>query len=437
MTVFASCQDDSAAGIPAYKDSVTTVKAAFSEITPEINSFGTITYYRKADVSVTTSGVIDAIYVEEGSSVARGQTLATINNIQLILQKKKTESQINQARAALELSQAKLKEGGLQVEARLISILIGELQLAQKKIELDDLERSLKNKEQVFAVGGMSEEAIHTVRMQYAAAKTQYELSIKQLEMQKVGLRDSDLAAAGYGIPTTQAERTRLLTVINTLILSAEVKVADASLAAAYTELEAVNQLLAETTIRSPVTGIIGMRYLELGERVQAEAKLFTVLDTSRVYAVFPVSEGESSLITESMSADITVDALGGKTFASRIDLISPIVDPQTGNITVKAILPNNLRTLKPGMFARVKVISGQPRKTILIPKTCIARKENTSGEIYTIVRGRVFAKKVRLGVEKEELIEIMEGLTEGDIVVDSPSPLLKEGQDVELKNET
>jgi len=77
--------------------------------------------------------------------------------------------------------------------------------------------------------------------------------------------------------------------------------VAEASLTSARTELEAINQLLNESVIRAPVTGIIGMRYLESGELIQADAKLFTIMDIARVFAVFPIEESDAALLTEGM----------------------------------------------------------------------------------------------------------------------------------------
>jgi RND family efflux transporter MFP subunit len=432
---FAGCGNEEVKDPAGNREQVKTVIAALIEITPEVRSFGTISYFRKADVSSTTSGIIDSLAAEEGNTVREYQTLAVISNIQLVIQKKRTESQIKQARSALELSEAKLKEAKLQVEARLQSVYIAELDMARKKIELDDAERVLKNKEQLYSVGGLSDEAIRSLRMQFASEKSKYDLSLKSLEMQKIGLRDSDILEAGFPLPSSEIERTNVLKTVNTQTLGAEVRVAQASLDAANTELEAVNQLLDETTIRSPVTGIVGMRYLELGERVQPETKMFTVLDTSRVYAVFPIAEGEAAFITEGMDVEITVDALGKTALNAKIHLISPLVDPQTGNITVKALLPNDNLSLKPGMFMRARVISGRPRTTIMIPKTCLLKKEGKRGELFTVVRNRVFLNKIQLGVEKENLVEIIAGIAEGDAIVDAPSPLLKEGQDVEIKN--
>jgi RND family efflux transporter MFP subunit len=432
---FAGCQAEQKKPETGIREQVKIVPVKREEIVPEIRSFGTITFFRKADAAATTSGVIASLSAEEGSAVREGQPIATLSNVQLVLQKKRTEEQIKQARSALDLSRAKWNEGKLQVEARLAGVLIGELDLRQKRIELEDLGRLLKNKEQVYLVGGLSEEGMHSQRMQYEAEKNKYDMAVKNIEMQKIGLRDEDIRAAGLAVPGAESERLRVLQTVNTQTLGAEVKVAMASLDASLTELEAVNQLLADTVIRSPVTGLVGMRYLELGERVQPDAKLFTVLDTARVYAVFPVAEHEGVFITEGMKVEITVDALGQTALFGTIALVSPLVDPQTGNLTVKALLPNKNLALKPGMFARARVICGRPRAALLVPKTALVKKEGTHGELFTVVRQRVCLNKVELGVEKESLVEVTAGLAEGNAVIDSPSPLLKEGQDVETNN--
>jgi len=416
------------------KIQVKTITASKQEITPEIRSFGTVSHFRKVDVSVITDGIIKAMNVEEGDQVYLGQMIAQIRNIQLEIQKKRTLSQINQAQSALDLSNAKLREARLNAEARFISLAIGELDIEQKKINLDDLERALKNKEQVYDVGGLTDEAMHSLRMNFEAEKNKFEMAKKNLEMQKIGMRDTDIINQGYKLPASEQERIRILTILNTQTLAAEVKVAEASLTSARTELEAVNQLLNESVIRAPVTGIIGMRYLESGERIQADAKLFTIMDIARVFAVFPIEESDTTLLTEGMKVEVIVDAFKDQTFEAKIHLISPLIDPQTGNVTVKAIMDNPGLKLKPGMFLRARVISGEPRQSIIIPKTCLTNKKGKDAEVFTVSQGRIFLKKVVIGVEKEDMVEIVRGINEGESVVASPSPILKEGQEVEME---
>jgi multidrug efflux pump subunit AcrA (membrane-fusion protein) len=85
-------------------------------------------------------------------------------------------------------------------------------------------------------------------------------------------------------------------------------------------------------------------------------------------------------------------------------------------------------------MFLRARVISGEPRQAVLIPKTCLTAKQGKNAEVFTVSQGRIFIKKVVTGVEKEDRVEITRGLNEGETVVDTPSPILKEGQEVEME---
>ncbi len=431
---FFSCADSTKTDLTSGdKVRVSIVTAAKQEITPEIRSFGTISHFRKVDVSVITDGVISTMNVKEGDAVRQGQVIARIRNIQLEIQKKRTLAQIKQAQSALNLSMAKLKEGRLNVESRFISVSIGELDLKQKKINLDDLQRALNNKKQVYDVGGITDEAMHSLQMNYESEQNKYRMAKKNLEMQKIGLRDKDIVNQGYTLPSSEKERIKVLTLLNTQTLSAEVKVAEASLDSAETELEAVNQLLGETVIRAPVSGIIGMRYLEKGERIQANAKLFTIMDISRVFAVFPIEENDAALLTEGMKVEVTVDAFKDKKFEAKIYIISPLIDPQTGNVTVKAIMDNPGLKLKPGMFLRARVISGQARSSIVVPKSVLTNKKGKQAEVFVVSQGRLFLKKVTIGVEKENTAEILKGINQGETIVDSPSPILKEGQEVEI----
>jgi RND family efflux transporter MFP subunit len=417
-------------------ETVTVVVAAEEEITPEIKSFGTISYFRKADISVAIDGKIKWISKEEGDQVYAGEIIAEIENIQLTISKKKVEAAIRQAESALELAEAKLWEARLQVEARLISLQKTKLEIKQKEMELEDMKETLSDKEKLFEVGGITEEALEDIRLQYETAKIDYETSLFDMAIKEIGLRDKDILSFGYSLPETEEERIEMLVELNTQTLAAEMEVALSQLVSAKTELESIDQLLEETKIRSPVTGIIGAKYMETGERIQSGTKLFTVFDLSSVFAVFPVQESDAVQISEGMDVDVTVDALQGKELTARIYLIYPTVDPQTGNLSIKALLTNEGLVLKPGMFARIRVISGEPRMSIMVPKTCLFHKEGNKGEVYLVIQDRLFLKEVIVGVERGEKVEIIEGLKVGDVVVDAPSPILKEGVNVNVNVE-
>ena len=417
------------------KHNVKIIKVMEKNITPHIKSFGSIAFQKKIDISSAVNGIINKLVAEEGDSVEKGESLAVIENIQLDIRRRQVESAVAAARSASLLAEARLHEGKLQVEARLISIAKSEIELEQKKIELEYVEKTLKNKEKVFNVGGISEEAMDALKMSYHAARTAYLSLAKDLEIKKVGLRDEDIISAGLTPPRTEIERIKKLVQLNTRTLSAEVSVAESQLDTAISELESVNQLLNEMEVISPEKGIVGARYFSEGERITEGAKIFTLFDTSSVYAVFPVQENEALLISEGMPVLMTVDALDGAEYKGRIHLISPMIDPQSGSLIVKALFENRDGLFKPGMFVRIKVIYGTERKAFFIPVTAVVQKTGNKGKLFMVVNGRAFQKNVLLGIENEGEVEVIEGLSRGEILIDSPSPVLKEGDEVERES--
>ncbi len=436
VLAFLSCTESVDIGYESEeKVHVAVHKARFQEITPELNSFGSISFRSKADVTSTVDGTIDLVNVEEGYYVNKGDELASLTNIQLSIRENQAHSTLKSAEAALELSMTKLREGKMQVEARLISIEKSELQLSQKEKEQRQLVKTLDNKRELFKIGGITEEELSSMEMSFSAADTNLLSMRKDLSIQKIGFRDKDINSFGYTTPDTDEKRIEILKDINTRTLLAELNVAESRLETAKTELYSAEALNKELVLRAPITGIIGAKYLELGERAKADTKIFTIFDSREVDISFTVPEGKGILLKTGLNVKATVDSLENRAFEATIRQISPMVDPQSGNITIKASMSNKEECFKPGMFTRVNIKYGETRKSILIPETCIAQKRDKTASLFLVVNNHIFRKEIELGEEKNGMVEILKGLKEGDMIIDSPSPLLREGEQVHVKN--
>jgi len=413
---------------------VTVIETSMSRIQPDIRSFGSVSFRKKIDVTSAAEGLLSRLYVEEGERIVKGRLLALVENRQLDIHRRQAESAVAAARAAVGLAEARLRDGRFQVEARLIAAAKTEAELEQKGVELEDIETRLRNKEKIYAAGGLSEEAMATLRMNHLAAQTAYLSLSKELEIERIGLRDEDIRSAGLPKPRSEEERTAVLIELNTRTLAAEVLVAQAQLETALSELESAAELRRDLEIHAPEAGIVAARYVSEGERISAGDRLFTLFDTSRVYAVFPVSENEALLLAEGMPVEMTFDSLGKEVFTGSVRLIAPTVDPQSGSVTVKALFENPEARFKPGMFVRVRVMSGAPRQAVLLPATVIIQKTGNRGRLFTVVNGRAFQKEVLVGGQVEGKVEIIQGLSGGEKVIDSPSPLLREGEEVDVR---
>lgn len=428
----AGCRREPEAALQLSRHRVTLVRLKEQTVSQELASFGTLSFRKKTDLTAVVDGTVAELPAAEGASVEPNQLLARLKNIQLEMRRAQAEAAVSAARAAVELAEGKLWEGELAVEARIASLQKTELEIAHRRFELEELTRTLKNKEQLFQVGGATEETMAALRLNFEAAKTNLALLEKDLQIKRIGLRIEDILSRGLDVPRKEQELRRLFTRINTQTLKAELDAARSNLQSAETELRSSEQLMAELEIRSPIRGIVGAKYVESGEHAAANARLFTIINTSDVYAVFPLPEAEALRVSEGAAVEATVEAVSSRPFAGRVELVSPVIDPQSGAVTVKALLENPSRRLMPGMFVRVRLVYGAPRRSVLLPASCIAAKRGNKATVFTVVNNRAFLKEVSLGREMEGFYAVEAGLRGGETVIDAPSPILKEGEEVD-----
>jgi len=416
--------------LPKYK--AKTIVMKLERYNQEIASFGTLAFKTKTDITATVEGTLIELPVVEGKAVRSGVLLARLKNVQLEMRKQEAETAVASARAALELAQAKLWEGALQVEARAISIAKAAIQIRQKEYEVAELESSYSKKRSLLDIGGATEDDVNSLLISLNAQKSALAAQRKDVEAQQIGMRDEDLAARGMTAPKSEKERKEAIALLNTQTLRAEVDAALSQLDSAKMELRAVIAMMGELELRAPSSGIVGALYVEKGEHLQQNAKAMTLMNTDAVYAVFPVQESDAARIREGMPVEVNVDALKGSAISARIDLVSPIIDSQTGAVTVKAIMDNSAKRFRPGMFVRARIDLGSPRDVVKLPSSAVAQKKGADAKIFAVMSGRAFVKQVELGRELDGAFIVEKGLRQGEIVIDSPSPLLKEGEDVE-----
>ena len=378
--LMASCRQHKPDEINPLKPFAETTILKKTSITPELSSFGNISFLTKVDITSTLDGKITGIFVEEGDAVRKGRKLAQLENIQLMIQREQTIMAVNVAESSLNLAETRYREGRLNVEAQMLSIEKTVIELEQKERELKLLKETLNNKKQLFEIGGITEESLKTVELNYYAMEAEYRTMQKDLEIQRIGFRNEDILNMGYTVPADPGKKKELLIDINTQTLKAEVFEAETKLESAKAELKSINALIDELTIYSPINGIFGGKNAETGESVKEGAALFSIFDSSEVYVIFNIQETSTINIKEGLKVNIIIDAFPDKNFQGTVYLISPTVDPQTGNIAVRALLDNSDGLLRPGMFARVKVIYDESREAILIPETAILKKQGNPG---------------------------------------------------------
>ena len=181
------------------------------------------------------------------------------------------------------------------------------------------------------------------------------------------------------------------------------------------------------TSIRAPFDGVVTVRNIELGQRVNQNQSLFILGDFSPLRAKIYVPEKDISRIYTGMSAKIEIEAEPEEEFTGVVKMISPIVDPESGTSKVTIDIDDDRGKLKPGMFASVFITTETHTNTLVIPKRSLVL-ESDLDQVYIFQNG--VAKKVtlKLGFTSGDFVEVLNGLQEGDLVVTAGQDGLREG---------
>ena len=190
-----------------------------------------------------------------------------------------------------------------------------------------------------------------------------------------------------------------------------------------------VDNLIENTTLRSPINGVVTARNYDVGDMYAMSMPIFTVEQIVPVKLLVGVSETDYSKVKKGDSVVVTADAIPGKTFYGKVNRIYPTVDPATRTFTVEVKIDNNYKTLRPGMFVRATINFGT-NTNVVIPDVAVVKQQG-SGERFVYVLNAdntVTYKKVVLGRRMGAEYEVLEGLEDGDRIVIGGQIRLKDG---------
>jgi len=185
-------------------------------------------------------------------------------------------------------------------------------------------------------------------------------------------------------------------------------------------------KFLTDMTVRAPFEGMIGERYVSVGEYVQPPSKVALVIQISPLKLQLSVPEEEISLITIGEDVSFQVQAYPGENFTGRTAFIAPHVRQATRDLLVEAVVPNKDQRLRPGMFATAEIrLAGQILP--VVPVTAL-RYQNGNSRIFMITGGRVEERIVQTGSVREGLISVIHGIKPGERFVKQLDDQIREG---------
>lgn len=194
------------------------------------------------------------------------------------------------------------------------------------------------------------------------------------------------------------------------------------------------SNLLENTILTSPISGIITARNYDVGDMYAMAQPLFVVQKITPVKMYVNISESNYSKVKKGMEVTLTADAFPGETFKGKINLIYPTIDPRSHTFPVEIIVENKNEKLRPGMFVRVTVNYGDNFR-VVIPDSAVLKQVGADDKYVYVLNedNTVSYTIVKLGTRMGDKYEVISGLDDGATIVTSGQSRLKNNIKVEV----
>lgn len=191
---------------------------------------------------------------------------------------------------------------------------------------------------------------------------------------------------------------------------------------------------LRDATVKAPFGGLVARRDVSRGEFVGVGQALFELVALDPIEVEFSLAERDSARVAVGQSVGITVSPYPGEVFEGKVSVISPIIDPKTRTLRVKARVPNTDGRLRPGLFARAELGVSMRQGIVMVPEEAVLQR--AAGQLVYVARdGLAHRVIVTTGAHRDGLVEIREGLAAGDEIVVRGQAALGDGTPISRRN--
>jgi len=227
-------------------------------------------------------------------------------------------------------------------------------------------------------------------------------------------------AKAQASIARTNLQRNRDLASQNFVSQSA-VDQSAAALEVAEAQVALADAQLVRMRVLAPFDGVVGIRLVNIGDYVKDGADLVAIDDVAGMLVDFRLPEGVLSRLKVGQVVDVTLDGLPGKAFKGRVDAFDSQLDANGRSLLVRASIANDEGLLRPGMFARARLVFSTRDDAVVVPEEALVPQGGRQF-VVKVVEGpqgpATERLEARLGLRVPGKVEIMDGLKVGDLVV-------------------
>ena len=370
-------------------------------------------------------------------------------------------SQIEQARTALQSAETSLAD--VRAGARDQQRRQAEAQVRQAKANLDLAQQTYERYRRLFDGGVIPEQQLDQMRTQYQVALETHQQAVEALSLVEEGARTEQVRLAELGVQQA-GERLQLAEASRTQIDVAEqdVRAAEQGVRGAQEQLRSAEAArrqvdvrqrdlaaaragirsaeagqrmasvqLAKYSVPAPISGLVAMRNVDPGEGAMPGVAVMRLVDIDPIRVDAVVNELDVERVRPGDRGMVSFDGLEGESFVGTVRETTPQAVPGSRNYIARIEVENPGGLIRPGMFARVDLVLDTRSDTVLIVRDALVERDH-SRQVFVVVDGAIVVRDVEVGAIRRNLVEIIDGVREGDMVVVSGQDALAEGQRVE-----
>ena len=397
---------------------VTTTQAVVRQIPTYFEATGNLASDAQTDVAPTVGGKIVEVNFDVGSYVNKGDVLIRLDARDAQIRLEQAQAQVEQQRKAVQQAEANVEQAIQnlrQTQARL-GVGDGEIfnindfsQVKSINAQLELAEKELTRTTRLLETGDVS-------RAAYDQRKSQRDALLGQLDEARsnaaVAIKAIDIARAAVNTARTNVQQAR------------------AAVATAETQVDSARKAITDTIVYAPISGYILERNSDLGEYITPNtpnSKVATIVRTAVLRLRIDVPEQSIGKVAVGQGISAQVSAYPDRNFAGTIVRILPGLNTTSRTLTVEAEVENTGGLLKPGQFATVRITQSKPEPAVMVPTSAV-RAEGDINKVFVVKDGVANERLVQLGFLENDMIEVKQGVQEGETVATSNLDKLGDG---------
>ncbi|HEY9741765.1 MAG TPA: efflux RND transporter periplasmic adaptor subunit [Coleofasciculaceae cyanobacterium] len=435
-----------ASAAPTSAQSVTVATVENSRVNRTLEATGSVSAFEMIPVSSQATGLqIQEVLVDQNALVQAGQLMARLDDSVLQAQLTQAKASVAQAEARVaELRTGTRSEEVAQAQARLDQakarlrqaqasiprqIDQAKAQVSSAQARLNLAENRYKSYESLVGQGAVTQDRFNEASSEYRSAQANLSEAQQRLEQaQNTNNPEEEQLAAAVREAEQQLQQLRAGS------RQEVITQAEAQLAQAKGQQQAITAQLKDTRVVAPASGQVAERKARVGDVTSASQPLFRIIDKGRLELLLKLPETQLPQISLGQSVKITSNNDSKLSLEGKVREIDPVVDEQSRQATVKVDMPAT-ESLKPGMFLRAAITTSSA-SGLTIPAKAVLPQADGSAIAYRLQgNGTVKAQPVQVGeIMPGERVEIKSGLSPGDRIVVKGAAYLKDGDKVEVR---